>query len=233
MRIDFSPRFQRIPGLAIGGIANAVGGIISGIAGLKQMKEGKKILGQIGEEVVPEDILTNQRMARQMAGEGMPSQQYAQAMKNIQRQQLTALRGAQDRRGGLDALSSLQQGTNDALLGLDVADANARRQNQQQLMTINNQVGNFKNRIWERKYNYGQSLRGAGNQNLMAGIDKFIGGGGLVGYGLAGNGGGNNDAYIGAPNNTPAELIPYQRPQIGGLLPRSNYPSTRNVLIGG
>ncbi len=188
MRIDFSPRLQMNPLAAIGGIAQGISGIISGIAGIGQRKQGKKLLSQIGEEVVPEELLANQREAQTMANQGLPSQQYAQAMKNIQRNQLMALRGAQDRRGGLASLSSIQQGGDDAMLGLGVADAQQRIANQKYSMGINNQVGDFKNRIWERKYNYGQSLMGAGNQNLYNGIDKFASG---VGYGVSGLGGGS------------------------------------------
>lgn len=205
MKIDFSPRFERIPAMAIGGIAQGIGGIISGITGLSQKSQGKKLLRKIGDETIPEDVLRNQRMAQTMSNEGLPSEQYANAMKNIQSEQLAALRGAQDRRGGLAAISSIQQAGNDANLNLDVADANARRVNKQQLMNVNNQVGNWKNRIWERKYNYGQSLIGAGNQNLTGGHDKIAGGASMLGYRLFGGGGrgvkaGGNKGYN-DPNN--------------------------------
>lgn len=178
----------------LGGIAQGVSGIISGIAGISQKREGNRLLKRAGEEQVPTELIQNQRLAQQRAGEGLPSDQYNQAMRNIQRQQLMALRGAHDRRGGLGALTGIQQQSNDALLNLDVADANKKLENERFAMGVNNQVGNFKHNIWERKYNYAQGLRGYGNQNLIGGLDKLAAAGGSLAYGLQGSGGGIGNA---------------------------------------
>lgn len=174
--------------LVAAGIAQGVGGLIKLISGAKQKKEGKGILKNIGEEVVPQDILDNQVMAKQRANQGLPSQQYANAMKNIQRQQLMALRGAGDRRGGLAAISTLNQSGNDAMLNLDAADAEQKIANERQLMQVNNQVGGWKNKIWERKYNYGMDLLGAGNQNQSGAFDDLGAGLGTALYGGAADG---------------------------------------------
>jgi len=175
----------------VGGLAQGAGARIQGISGIFQKREGNKLLKRAGEEQVPQELLDNQMQAKQMANEGLPSQQYNNAMKNIQRQQLMALRGATDRRGGLATVSTTQQMANDALSNLDVADAQARKENQRFAMGVNNQVGNFKHDIWERKYNYAQGLRGYGNQNIVGGLDKLAGAAGsaLYGGGLYGGGG--------------------------------------------
>lgn len=206
MRIDFSPRLQMIPLAAIGGIAQGVSGIISGIAGIGQRREGKKLLRNIGDETVPEEVLANQVEAKTMANQGLPSAQYNQAMKNIQRQQLMALRGANDRRGGLAAISTTQQLAGDALGRLDMADAQQHIANQKQLMTVNNQVGDYKHSIWERKYNYGMGLLGMGNQNLYNGIDKVAAGGGSLAYGAndGSSGSGYNEPVGGSGMNAPS-----------------------------
>jgi hypothetical protein len=181
----------------IGGIAQGVSGLISGIAGIAQKREGNRLLKRAGEETVPQELLANQIQAQSMANEGLPSQQYNNAMKNIQRQQLLALRGANDRRGGLATVSTTQQLASDALQKLDVSDAQARRENQRFAMGVNNQVGNFKHNIWERKYNYAQGLRGYGNQNIIGGLDKLTAAGGSLAYGGLYGGGGRTKAAPG------------------------------------
>ena len=74
--------------------------------------------------------------------------------------------------------------------------ANARLKNQNTLYGINNQVAGWKDKVWRnnvadkwnRKYQYGQSLVGAGNQNLTGGIDQLAAGGLM--YGMSGGLGG-------------------------------------------
>lgn len=169
-------------------LANTVSGVFSGIVGLGQRKKAKRLLANLQrpEYMIPNEVLQNQKMAQQAANEGLPSQQYNQAMQNIQRQQNRALTAATDRRGGLMALPGLQQQSNDALLGLDVKDAQARMANQQRLYGINSQVGQYRDKAFEinkmqpyqRDYGYAQSLLGMGNQNLYGGIERLIAGGG-------------------------------------------------------
>lgn len=174
-----------------GPIAGIASGLITGAAGLIQKGKARKALRNLEypTEQLPDELARNQNSAEQLAAQGLPSEQYNQAMKNIQRQQLMSLRGAQDRRGGLMAISGIQQGTNDALLNLDARNAAQRIANKQQLMTVNNQVAGAKRDSFDknvrdkynRDYNYQMSVLGAGNQNLFGGIDKGAAGlGGLL-----------------------------------------------------
>lgn len=191
-----------VGGLIAGG-ANIIGGLIKGFTGGKQKREGKKLLSglEMPEEQLAPELLENQRLARENASAGMPSEQYAQAMKNIQRNQLTAFRAAKDRRGGLGSLSGILQGTNDAALNLSSESARMRAANQSQLLNVNSNIASWKSKLfdlnkrtpYEEKRNYAYGLIGAGNQNKMAGLDQAT-----SGFGqsiLAGTRGNNNYGY--------------------------------------
>jgi len=180
-------------GGAGGGIANIAGGLVSGITGFFQKRKANKMLKSLQRPnyAIPEEITRSQKMAEMAAQEGLPSAQYAKAMQNIQRQQSNALAGATDRRSALMALPKIQQAANDAALNLDSADAQARMQNQRTLYGVSNTTAGYKNKQFEinkmqpyqEKYQYAQSLLGAGNQNLSSGIDKFLGGAGTLAFG--------------------------------------------------
>jgi hypothetical protein len=129
-------------------------------------------------------------------------------MKDIQRQQMMAIRAAQDRRAGVGSIAPIQQTTNDANLDLNVADAQMKLANERNLMAIRNQVAGWKNRIKENKfnrdYNYGMSLKGAGNQNISSGIDQGVAGIGsaVAGGAFNGQGGGGSRRRASAGQTT-------------------------------
>ena len=191
-----------------GAIASAAGGLINLGVGISQRYKGRKMLKDLGEapiETIPNEVLQNQKMAQLRANTGLPSEQYNAAMKNLQRNQMMALRGSQDRHGGLSLLGGSQQMMDDGTLKLDAANANARMQNERTLYGINNQVGNWRDKVWQnnvnnpymRKYQYAQSLLGSGNQNATTGIDQIAGGAALYG-GSGGFGRINNNNGISA-----------------------------------
>lgn len=169
------------------GAANIAGGLISGVTGYFQKRKAKKLLQAAGEQPIyniPQEILKNQKQAELNAQEGMPSQQYNNAMKNIQRAQTNALSSSLDRRSALMALPRLQQQATDAYGNLDAQDAQMRRQNQQTLYNVGNTTAQYRDKAWntnelqpwQRKYNYGMQLLGAGNQNFTGGLEKLVGG---------------------------------------------------------
>jgi hypothetical protein len=192
-------------GPAGAGIGALAGGLISGITGLFQKHEGKKLMknNPYVNYDIPSEVFANQASAQAMANQGLPSEQYNKAMQDIQRQQMTALKNANDRRGGLMSASSIQSGTNNAMLGLNVADAQQKIANQHNLMNVNNQVAGYKDKQWDwnkrNKYqetrDYAMSLMGAGNQNFTGGLDKVGAGIGMLGagggYGRNSSGGAN------------------------------------------
>jgi hypothetical protein len=201
-------------GAALGPWGAAAGGVIGGAIGFFQKKKGNALLksNPYPNEPIPPEVLANQQAAQNMANEGMPAQQYAQATKNIQRQQATAINSAQDRRGGLATIGAIQQGTNDATGNLDAASAGIRRENQLNLQTVNNQIAGWRDKTfdWNQKqrylqnYQYGMSLVGSGNQNIMSGADKLLGGLASAygnGYFSGGGGGGNTPIYSSGGGN--------------------------------
>jgi hypothetical protein len=180
---------------AAGAIAQGIGSLINLGVGASQRHKGKKLLSQLGQsptQYIPDAISQNQKMAELGANTGLPSEQYNQAMKNLQRNQMIALRGGSDRGAALGLVGRGQQQMDDSTLKLDAANANARMQNQRTLYGINNQVGQWQNNVWQnnvnapymRKYQYANSLLGSGNQNLTTGLDQLGAAG--VQYGMSG-----------------------------------------------
>jgi hypothetical protein len=179
----------------ISGGVNILGGVLKGITGGGQRRQGKKLLNQIGEqpiEQMPSEITANQTLAGIRANTGMPSEQYNMAMQNIQRQQARSLMGAGDRRGGLSMIGSLQQGSDDAAGKIDAQSANMRLANQKDLMNVNNTAAGWKSKLFQqnilnpymRKYNYAMNLLGSGNQNISNGIEQGVAGLGNIGLGV-------------------------------------------------
>lgn len=195
--------------------ASLLSGGISALKGASQKKQANKIIegNPFPTQTIPQSILDNKEMAKMRANEGLPSQQYQNAIKNIDRTSNAALRTAVGRRGGLGLVSTIQQRANDAKGNLDVADANARRLNQNQLMNVNNQVGQWENNVWDwnKRQKYIQTaaaaraLMGAGNANFNQGLDRLVGGGLLTGDYLSNNGKYSPSALRGAGygNNNP------------------------------
>lgn len=179
------------------GVANIGSGLVSGITGYFQRRKAKKMLKGLQQPtyVIPNEILQNQKMAQQAANEGMPSQQYNNAMKNFRQTEADVLASARDRRSALMALPRVQQQTNANIGNLDAQDAAMRQQNQRTLYGINSQVAGYRDKAfdinqmqpYQRDYSYAMGLLGAGNQNLLSGADKIIAGGGQL---LSGGGGG-------------------------------------------
>lgn len=169
-------------GALIGGVVGAGYGLVSGLI---QKNKAKKLLAQnpYPNMPVPAEELAAQQEAQNMATEGMPSAQYQQANKNIQRQQAAAIADAQNRRSGVAGTPAIQQETNDATANLDANSAAIRQRNQLNLQTVNSQVAGFRNQAfdWNSKnkylqnYQYGMSLLGQGNANVVSGADKLLG----------------------------------------------------------
>lgn len=173
--------------------AEALSGLIKTGVGLFQTGKANKLLKglQYPNEQIPQEITD-------AAATGLPSEQYNLAMKNIQRQQLQALRGTQDRRGGLGLISGIQTGTNDATAKLDSENAAARQNNLFRLAS-------WKDKIWQnnikdkytRDYDYAMKLKGMGNQNTFGGFDQILGSGTT----FAGSGGFNSGGRTGNTTN--------------------------------
>lgn len=167
--------------------AQLVSGGLSMLKGAKQKREAKRMAdGNTRPDMpIPSAILEAQKMAKSMAAEGMPSEQYTKGLKSIDRSATNALRGATDRRGGLAAVGQVQATTNDALGNLTVQDANMRQRNQMNLINQTNQLGRYQQNAWDwnKKQKFletaqaARALMGAGAMNANQGLDRAIAGG--------------------------------------------------------
>ncbi len=151
---------QAISQLA-GNIGQTTSGVVSGITGFFQRKQGNKLLKEnpFPTEAMPAEVLANQQIAQGAAQQGLPSEQYQQAQRAIQRNQSAALNSATDRRAGVTSIGAIQEGTNNAQGNLDAANAEARRQNIGQLLGVNNQVASWKDKLfdWNQRAKYEQN----------------------------------------------------------------------------
>jgi hypothetical protein len=205
------------------GLGTAAVSIINGIS---QRKQAQRLANanQRPTEPVPQGVLQADQLAQNQANEGLPGAQYAQAQQNIQRAQAAALQANNDRRGGLTTIPTIQQGTNDANLNLDVQNANARIRNRQALISEKENLGQWQDKTWgwnnAMKYQEtaaaSRALLGAGNQNINSGLDRtgatLINGLGNRGYnGLFGRGQtpSYNGVQVGAVQNNGVDPYGY------------------------
>ncbi len=200
--------------------ANPGTGLFTGLvsAGIKgstasaQKKEYKRILRDIGEfkpDVVSQEQWDNKKQAEINANNGLPSEQYNLAMRNIQKQQMQAIQGAQDRRSGGMLIPAIQANSNAANLALDSKNAGARLDNQRYLGNVNNQIANKKWQIYQgylanflRQQDYARKIQAAAIQNQNSAIESGVGGltslGGMMGGGSSGGGGGSMQSIGGS-----------------------------------
>lgn len=168
---------------AVVGIGSAAYGIISSSTKEKRARrEVDKLNANQPVETIPNEIMQNQQLASLRAKTGLPSEQYAMAQKNIQRQQARTLRSASDRRMGLGLLASVDDNANRAQGSLDAQNAQARLNNEKVSMETNNQVANWKKgiydrnvrQVWERNRDYNMAVVGQQQQNKAQYINSGI-----------------------------------------------------------
>lgn len=160
---------------AIPSVLKTVQGIGQGIKGNKLAKQNKRPTYEI-----PKEFQQNLAIAENMGRIGLPQQQYNQAQQNFQRNQASALRQF-NRMGNPRGLAGIVRAGNDATLGLDVADAEARMSNQRNAMGYRSQIGNqqLAKQQWDKFQLFGEkadaaaALQGAGRQNVMGGLSEL------------------------------------------------------------
>ena len=205
--------------------------------GVSQDAQAKKLASQnpYPNMPIPQGVLDATKMAENDAQAGLPGQQYLQAQQNIQRSQAQALQNANDRRGGIEAVGTINQNTNDANLGLDVANANARIKNRQALIAQKDNVGQWQGQQfgWNNQRKYletaaaARALLGAGSQNINSGIDRGLG---SVVKGLTGGRGGLfGSSYAGG---TPTGIVTGTDPNVdnaGYQMQGDNYTNDNTI----
>lgn len=160
-------------GLALSGIG-ALGKAATGLfQGAKANRIDRNNIRPIQE--VQQEYFRNANEAENMARVGLPQQQYLQGLQNQQRNFNGAVRSLGRSANSSAGLAGLLRASNDATMGLDIADANARQNNQRLAMQQRGILGQQKQNAfdWNKKSKYlaeaarAQALRGAGGQNLM------------------------------------------------------------------
>lgn len=178
--------------MAIIGAVVAVGSTVYGLAESSNQKRRARHQQEALDrskpvDKLPDELVKNQELASLRSKTGLPSEQYAMAQKAIARQQARTIRSASDRRMGLGLLASIDDNANRAQGNLDSQNAQARLQNERQLIGVNNQVASWKtaktNRDladWNNKYDYARAVEGSGNQNMTNTIMSGINAAGLI-----------------------------------------------------
>ncbi len=194
-------------GSALGPWGAAIGagvGLLKGAYGIAQQNKAKKLAAQNKRPTynIPEEISQNLSDAQRMALEGLPDEQKAQFVSNIQRSQQFGLQGLSDRKAGIAGLGSIVQSGNDSYNNLLGQDAAARQRNQGILMNQRNQMAEYKDKAfginqmepYQQKAAAVRALTGAGTQNVFSGLTDIAQGA----LRLPKFGGMNNTGGIGA-----------------------------------
>ena len=160
------------------GIAGGAGLLQIG-SGLLQQGKAKKMRKGLKDPgyVIPEEYGKNLGIAENMAKTGMASEQYNQAQTNIQRGSQAGLRQLGRMSNPFAAIQGLARGQQEAGLNLDVANANARRQNILSAMGARREMAGQKlaqqqyaQQSYMDKMNQANAMTGAGWQNIAGGV---------------------------------------------------------------
>lgn len=170
-------------------------GIAQFLAGRKALRETKRPMRQI-----PQEVIANLTQAQIQALEGMPEEQRNLFIQDMQRSQQQAVRGLADRRAGIAGIPQLYQGELDSLNRLAIQDSQMRLQNLNNLTAQRAEMGRqmdtqFQLNEYEpflNKMRMAEGLIGSGMQNAMGGftdaskmlmdysmMDEYTGGDGL------------------------------------------------------
>ena len=170
-------------------------GIAQFLAGRKALRETKRPMRQI-----PQEVIANLTQAQVQALEGMPEEQRNLFIQDMQRSQQQAVRGLADRRAGIAGIPQLYQGELDSLNRLAIQDSQMRLQNLNNLTAQRAEMGRqmdtqFQLNEYEpflNKMRMAEGLIGSGMQNAMGGftdaskmlmdysmMDEYTGGDGL------------------------------------------------------
>jgi len=215
--------------------AAAAPSVIKGIAGVVDIFGGKRRARNNVRPVaqVNENYLKNVALAESMGRTGLPQEQYNRSFQNIGRNQSVALNSLSRSANPAAGLQGLLRASNDATMGLDAQDANARMQNQRFSFGQRANLAQDQQRVWNwnkrDKYNEEASAAaqqiGSGKSNafgalsdlsqlgqVAAGAGVFGSGGGQGGFNQPGSNGYINNYLPNATMNAPSQYgVPANR----------------------
>jgi hypothetical protein len=173
------------------GVQAVAGGIMGGVQ-LYRANQLKKELEREGRPEMRAEVDSLRELiefregiveeARQLAREGLPEESFIMAQKGIDRAGANAMRESSSRRGGLATIGGISQMESDATLQLAGMDAQARINQQQNVFSELNRLGETKNILakalgeqeqfnelmpYMEKRGEMQALYGAGLQNFV------------------------------------------------------------------
>lgn len=93
---------------------------------------------------IPKEVTENLTQADQQALQGLPEDQKRQYLESIRKRSAGAMASSQTRKGGLSGIAGMQQQENAAYSNLLSMDAQARAQNQRQLMAARGEMADYK-----------------------------------------------------------------------------------------
>jgi len=186
MRIDFSPRLQMNPLLALQA-GQAAMGTIQSIAGMIQQKKATKALEKLQTPTYNQSgsILDYYNKALQRYNVNPESTNlYKMQQQNIQRNLAGGITALGDRRSALSGINRLVAGADDASLKANVAAENERNQRFGQLgsatgMKADEEMKDFQfNKLapYEKKYNLLAMKASGGTQIANSGFSNMFGG---------------------------------------------------------
>jgi hypothetical protein len=151
--------------------------------GHKQKKEGEAAMSKLKrpQYEIPQELYDNMSDAERMEVEGLPAAQKKAFVQNVERSQQQALKSQADRKGGLLGVQQSMQQETDAYSNLTSMDAAAYQQSK-----MNKQAAVERARLglaqakdkkfgvqsgqYEQDLTSAQGMIGAGQQNLMQGL---------------------------------------------------------------
>jgi hypothetical protein len=216
-------------GVAIGA------GVLKGVGGILQSGKGRKMAKRLIDPgyKIPKGFAQNLAIAENLAQSGMPAEQYNKAQQDINRAGTAGVRAIGRSSNPSAGVASLFRGQTDAFNNLNVANANARRQNILNAMGYRRDFANqelAKQQYGQQKYfnemNQANALKGAGMQNMFGGLTD-IGSAAATLYGE-----GDGSQTMGQKYNLP-QISRVSTPQLKAPSspPNSTYKMPANVTL--
>lgn len=156
----------------------AIPSLVKGVAGLFGIGSGRRRAKANIRPIasVNENYLKNVALAENMGRVGLPQEQYNRGIQNIGRNQSAAFTSLSRSANPMAGIQGLLRASNDATLGLDVQDANARLNNQRFAFGQRQNLANEQNRVWDwnKKQKFLAEAQAA-SQEIAAGKQNAFG----------------------------------------------------------
>ena len=156
--------------------AVAVSAISAGV-GMYQTNKGNKLAQQAGERPdyeIPNSVQAAMGSSQLKSLQGVNSAVKGQMLQEMDRSRMASLSQVNDRRGGLGAISKLEQGTQDSIRQIGIMDIQQREKNVQGLQDMRMAYAGFEDKkqadtlnSWEQQSQAAAAMKGAGMQNLI------------------------------------------------------------------